>query len=1510
MLKKNGLYDPRNEHDSCGVGFVADIGARKTHLIVRQGIEILMRLQHRGSTGGDEKTGDGAGILFQIPDAFFRRVCAEKKMDLPPAGNYATGFVFMPHDKTEFSKTQGIFSKTASEENLQIIGWREVPVNKNALGQQALKTCPVMMQIFIGNEAKKETTADFERRLYLFRRLVEKRSIVALREESIFYIPSLSSKTIVYKGLLLADQLEKFYLDLSENDLSSAFSLVHQRYSTNTFPTWPLAQPFRALAHNGEINTLRGNINQMTTREKSLRSDFYGDKTKELLPIIQEGISDSACLDNVLEFLTMNGKALSHSMLMLLPQAWGEKYRLGRDIRSFFDYHAGVMEPWDGPAAVTFTDGSAIGALLDRNGLRPARYTITDDNIIVFASETGVLDIPPEKIVRKGRLGPGQIILVDFEKNRILLDNEIKTICARARPYRRWIEENRVSMHGLFDSVNPPTVDQTSIIKRQMLFGYTREDINMIIKPMAESGAEPVGSMGNDAALAVLSEKTQLLFSYFKQLFAQVTNPPIDPIREELVMSLTTFIGNSPDILHETPSHAGLIRLKNPILTDEDLLSLRNSQIKSFGATVIPMTFESNVENPGLALKKALDSICSQTEDSIASGKNILILSDRNIPETTIPIPSLLALTAINNYLCRKGLRTGASLIIETGEVREIMHYALLFGYNVTAINPYLALETVANLAVSGFLEGNMSVVKAEENYIKAVCKGLLKTMSKMGISTLRSYRGSQIFEALGLEKNFIDTYFPGTNSRISGIGLDDVALEAMLRWKKANSERHEKSIDLDGGGQYHFRKGEEKHLWTHETITKLQQASRTNNYSIYKDYAKLINDQSKNLCTIRGLFKFKKSSPIPLDEVEPESNIVKKFVTGAMSFGSISKEAHETIAAAMNRLGGMSNSGEGGEDPARNIPLPNGDCIASAIKQVASGRFGVTIEYLSNARELQIKMAQGAKPGEGGQLPGHKVDKIIAGVRHSTPGVTLISPPPHHDIYSIEDLSQLIFDLKNANPSARISVKLVSEVGVGTIAAGVSKAKADLVLISGHDGGTGASPLSSIKHAGLPWEFGLAETQQTLVMNHLRDRIKIQADGQMKTGRDIVIAAMLGAEEYGFATAPLVVCGCLMMRKCHKNTCPVGVATQDPELRKFFTGKPEYLVNFFTMLAREIREILAELGFKKLDDIIGRGDLLEKNEAINFWKAKNLDFSAIFATAPNPEHHPLRNTKNQNHSLENVKDRLLIEKAKDAIENKKNIRACFTIKNSDRTVGALLSHTIALKYGNKGLPDESINFEFRGSAGQSFGAFLSKGVTLTLIGEANDYLGKGLSGGKIVLKTPENIKFDPSINSIAGNALLYGGTSGEVYIQGQVGERFAVRNSGANAVIEGAGDHCCEYMTGGRVVILGAVGVNFGAGMSGGIAYVFDENGTFDEFCNTDTLDLDLLVLPKDISELRTIIELHHKYTGSKKAASILNDWENSLPRFVKVFPVEYKKALGQMMREDAEIKRIKVQD
>jgi glutamate synthase (NADPH/NADH) large chain len=1499
---KRGLYDFANEHDACGVGFVANVSGKKEHKIVQQGIRVLEKLMHRGAVGGDNKTGDGAGILMQIPDDFFQSVAKDSNILLPDDGEYGVGMIFLPQKKTLAEKCIKIIEKSFAGRNLPLLGWRDVPVNSDCLGELAAASCPVIKQVFTAKSSASLTTAQFERELYLVRRIMENEIAEIPGIGDSFYVVSCSSKTIVYKGLLLAPQMAEFFPDLKDKKMKSALALVHQRYSTNTFPTWSLAQPFRYMAHNGEINTLRGNLNQMSAREKAFKSDLFGDDIQKLLPVIPEGLSDSGCLDCAVEFIHTTGRSMPHTMMMLIPEAWGEQYHLGLDLKGFFEYHSALMEPWDGPAAVAFSNGDSIGALLDRNGLRPARYTITRDGFIVMASEAGVIEIPEKDVATKGRLGPGQMIYVDFEKKRVLFDSEIKHAIARQQPYRRWCEENRISLHGFFNAAVHVEVDESKLWESQTLFGYSREDVNMILKPMAESAYEPTGSMGNDAALAVLSEKPQLLFSYFKQLFAQVTNPPIDPIREEMVMSLMTYIGNQGNIIKETPQLAHLVKLKHPILTNDDLRRLQNSPVSTFQSEKLTISFKNGT---GSALKKALDKLNKASEKAVKSGKSVLVLSDRNLPEGEIPIPSLLAVASVNRYLVEKGIRTSAGLVVETGEAREVMHFALLLGFGATAVNPYLAFESISHLVSKSLTDKLINDTIAIENYIKAICKGLLKIMSKMGISTLRSYRGAQIFEALGLNDELVSKYFAGVASRINGIGLNEIAKEAKARFDNAFNPPSGQVKLLDAGGQYHFRNNGEKHLWTPETITKLQQSTWSDNYGLFKEYSALINNQEKSLCTLRGLFKFKKKKSISIDKVEPASEIVKRFVTGAMSFGSISKEAHETIAIAMNRLGGMSNSGEGGEDPARFTPLKNGDSLSSAIKQIASGRFGVTAEYLANSKELQIKVAQGAKPGEGGQLPGHKVNDVIAKVRNSTPGVTLISPPPHHDIYSIEDLAQLIYDLKNANPDARVSVKLVSEVGVGTVAAGVSKAHAEMVLISGHDGGTGASPMTSIKHAGLPWELGLAETQQTLVLNKLRDRIRVQVDGQLKTGRDVVIGAMLGAEEFGFATTALVVCGCVMMRKCHSNTCPVGVATQDPELRKRYKGKPEYLVNFFMMLAEEIREYLAELGFSKLDDIIGRSDLLEVNEAVNFWKTKNLDFSKVFECTADMGL-PVKCTQPQDYGISKAFDLKLIKVADKAIESRKSIKAEFSITNMDRSAGAMLSSVVAKKYGSEGLPDDTLNFTFKGCAGQSFGAFLSKGITFNLIGESNDYVGKGLSGGKIVVRPPDEITYNPSENIIVGNVLLYGATSGEVYINGHAGERFAIRNSGVHAVVEGVGDHCCEYMTGGRVVVLGRTGINFGAGMSGGIAYVYDKRHRFDAYCNLDMIDLETVSDPEDIKELKTMIKKHLKHTGSEKAKEILANWESELPRFVKVFPMEYRRILGQMMKEDEAVERI----
>ncbi|MCP4368422.1 MAG: glutamate synthase large subunit, partial [Deltaproteobacteria bacterium] len=1326
-------------------------------------------------------------------------------------------------------------------------------------------------------------------------------------DDDIFYIPSMSCRTIVYKGLFTATQLPGFYKDLSDHEVTSALAVVHQRYSTNTFPSWELAQPFRYIAHNGEINTLRGNLNLIRSREPSLKSDLFGHDIKKIFPVIDETGSDSSCLDNALELLVNGNRSLSHSMLMLVPEAWGDKYPIGPDERGFFEYHAGLMEPWDGPAAIAFSNGIQVGAMLDRNGLRPARYTITKSGFMVFASEVGVLDFAPEEIAEKGALRPGRMILVDLNKGRVLRNGEIKTLCARQQPYRRWVEENKITLRSFYSDVGSIEPDYDRLLFRQRLFGYSREDLRTLLRPMASNGHEPVGSMGADTPLAVFSENSQLLYSYFKQLFAQVTNPPIDPVREELVMSLMTFMGNPGNILSEIPQNSRLLKLRHPILSNDDLQRIRHLDLENFQAITLPLGFPAG--GSGKQLDMAIQQLCDQSEKAIAKGNSILILSDRDLPENLAPIPALLAVSAVNQFLAGKGKRTSAGLILETGEAREVMHIALLLGYGATAVNPYLSFETIAAMALKGELNKKLIVGVAIENYIKALCMGLLKIMSKMGISTLRSYRSAQVFQAIGLNSHFVNIYFKGTPSPIEGIGLDEIAGEANARYHEANDKSTGTPEILPSGGYYSLRRNGERHLWTPASITSLQQSTRKNDYDSYREYADLINNQAKRLSTLRGMFRFAKTKQIPIEEVEPTSEIIKRFVTGAMSFGSISREAHETIAIAMNRLNGMSNSGEGGEDPDRYKPLPNGDSRSSAVKQVASGRFGVTTEYLANAREIQIKVAQGAKPGEGGQLPGHKVNEEIARVRHSTPGVTLISPPPHHDIYSIEDLAQLIFDLKNANPDARISVKLVSEVGVGTIAAGVSKAHADMVLISGYDGGTGASPLSSIRHAGAPWELGLAETQQTLVLNKLRSRIRIQVDGQMKTGRDVIIAALLGAEEYGFATAVLVVLGCVLLRKCNKNICPVGIATQDPELRKFFAGKPEQIQNFFSMVAQEVREYMAQLGFSKMDDLIGRSDLLEMNSAVDFWKAKGLNFSKIFYRPKMDDPSPRRCTEAQRHHIKEVMDRELISQAKEALESKKKVRIQLPIRNVNRTVGAMLSGEIAKKYGNKGLPDDTIICNFKGAAGQSFGAFGARGLTFILEGEANDYMGKGLSGARIVVKPYLGADFDPSQNIIAGNVILYGATGGEVYILGKVGERFAIRNSGALAVVEGVGDHGCEYMTEGRVVILGNTGMNFAAGMSGGIAYVYDPDRLFDKNCNLEMVDLELVREEKDIKEIKELITRHAKYTGSKKAAEILHNWDARLPHFIKVFPMEYRRVLGKMSKEDEATERAEVQ-
>jgi len=1506
LPEAQGLYHPAHEHDSCGVGFTAAIDGTKSHRVVQNGMEILKNLMHRGAVGGDQATGDGAGILIQVPDEFFRKVCPEAGVKLPDEGTYAAAMVFMPRNDDLRRQCMDIVERVVADQGLGFLGWRDVPCDLTAISGQALAKRPEVMQFFV--DGKGLEGDGFERKLYVVRRLIEKKGDGLAIDEGCFYISSLSCRTLVYKGLFTAPQLPAFYPDLSDEAMKSAVALVHQRYSTNTFPSWELAQPFRYMAHNGEINTLKGNLNHMKSREASLQSDLFGDDMAKVLPVIREKGSDSSSLDNAVELLVNGGRTLDHTMLMLVPEAWGAKYPMGPDLRGFFEYHAGIMEPWDGPAAMAFSNGTVTGALLDRNGLRPARYTITRDNMIVFGSETGVLEIDPSNVAEKGALRPGEILLLDFRKKRVLKNREVKANCARKQPYRRWVEENRITLRGFYGAVVPVVPDSDSLMRRQRLFGYTREDLDVILGPMAVEGQEPVGSMGNDAPHAVLSENNQLLYNYFRQLFAQVTNPPIDPVREELVMSLMTFIGNSGNILSELPQNSRLIKLLHPIVSNEDLNILKGLKLQDFRSSVIPMGFPAG--GSGRDLEDALEQIGRHAEKALANGSRILILSDRNLSDNQAPIPALLASSALNKHLVRLGRRMNTGIVVETGEAREVMHIALLLGYGATAVNPYLAFETVAELATKNRLTKTVDVAKAMENYIKSLCKGLLKVMSKMGISTLRSYRSAQVFQAVGLSRHVVDRYFTGTSSVIEGIGLDEIAHEANQRHREAFYSIESERDILPSGGHYRLRKDGERHLWTSRSISTLQHAVRTGDYSLYRQYADMINDQSRKQSTLRGMFAFKYGNAVPLHDVEPASEIMKRFVTGAMSFGSISKEAHEAIAIAMNRIGGRSNSGEGGEDPVRYIPLENGDSKSSAIKQIASGRFGVTTEYLVNAKDLQIKIAQGAKPGEGGQLPGHKVNSEIARVRHSTPGVTLISPPPHHDIYSIEDLAQLIFDLKNVNPSAIVSVKLVAEAGVGTVAAGVAKAHADAVLISGGDGGTGASPLSSIKHAGGPWETGLAETQQTLILNGLRDRIRIQVDGQIKTGRDVIVGALLGAEEFGFATSILVTLGCVMMRKCHKNTCPVGIATQDERLRQLFNGKPEFVVNFLRMVAEEAREIMARLGFRTMDEIIGRSDLLVTDQAVTFWKTRGIDMGRIF-------HNPWagddtvarRAIRTQPSDIDDVFDLDLIKQARPALEDGEKVEITARVKNCMRTVGTMLSGEIARRYGDKGLPEDTIVCRFNGYAGQSFGAFAARGLTMILEGEANDYLGKGLSGGKIIVKPQAECTFDPSDNIIAGNVLLYGATSGEAYIYGKAGERFAIRNSGATAVVEGVGDHGCEYMTGGRVVVLGETGINFAAGMSGGMAYVYDPDQVFDQRCNLEMVDLEIIADSGEAGELKAMIGRYADYTDSAKAREILANWDECLPNFVKVFPMEYRKVLGQMIREDVETERQEIQ-
>jgi len=1545
-MHAQGLYDPANEHDACGVGFIAHIKGKKNHSIVEQGLLILKNLDHRGAVGADPLMGDGAGILIQIPDQYYREEMSKQGVELPPPGEYGVGMIFLPKENASRIACEQEIERSVLAEGQVVLGWRDVPVDMDMpMSPTVREKEPVIRQIFIGRGPDIMVTDALERKLYVIRKssghAIQALNLIHGKE---FFVPSMSARTVVYKGLLLADQVGVYYKDLQDPRCVSALALVHQRFSTNTFPEWPLAHPYRLIAHNGEINTVKGNFNWMRAREGVMQSAVLGDDLKKLFPLIYEGQSDTACFDNALELLLMAGYPLAQAMMMMVPEAWENHTLMDDNRRAFYEYHAAMMEPWDGPAALAFTDGRHIGGTLDRNGLRPARYIVTDDDLVVMASESGVLPIPESKIIQKWRLQPGKMFLIDLDAGRIIDDKELKDTYANAKPYKQWISSVRVKLDEL--KAEPFESGSTiPLLDRQQVFGYTQEDVKFLMAPMASGGEEAIGSMGNDSPLAVMSNKNKTLYNYFKQLFAQVTNPPIDPIREAMVMSLVSFIGPRPNLLDTNNINPPMrLEVSQPILDYADIAKLRNISAHTGGKF---KSHELNICYPVAWGKEGIEarlaSLCAKAVDAVKSGHNILIISDRKVDSEQVAIPALLATSAIHLHLVSKGLRTSTGLVVDTGSARETHHFALLAGYGAEAIHPYLAMDTLTEMAKG--LPGDLSGDKAIYNFQKAIGKGLLKVMSKMGISTYMSYCGAQIFEAIGLNKALVDKYFKGTASNVEGIGVFEVAEEALRLHRAAFSSDPVLANALDAGGEYAFRIRGEEHMWTPDAIAKLQHSTRANNFNSYKEYAQIINDQSKRHMTLRGLFEFKidPSKAISIDEVEPAKEIVKRFATGAMSLGSISTEAHATLAIAMNRIGGKSNTGEGGEDVNRyrnelkgipikqgatlaseigkdvievDIPLQAGDSLRSRIKQVASGRFGVSAEYLISADQIQIKMAQGAKPGEGGQLPGHKVTDYIATLRVSVPGVGLISPPPHHDIYSIEDLAQLIHDLKNVNPRASISVKLVSEVGVGTVAAGVAKAKSDHVVIAGHDGGTGASPLSSIKHAGSPWELGLAETQQTLVLNGLRNRIRVQADGQMKTGRDVVIGALLGADEFGFATAPLVVEGCIMMRKCHLNTCPVGVATQDPVLRAKFSGKPEHVVNFFFFIAEEARQIMAQLGIRTFNELIGRSDLLDRTKAIQHWKAQGLDFSKIFYQPVSAT--PYFHTEEQDHGLDKALDHKLIAQARTALDKGEKVSFISPIRNLNRTVGAMLSGEVAKRYGNEGLPDDTIHIQLQGTAGQSAGAFLAHGVTLDLVGEGNDYVGKGLSGGRIIVRPNTEFRGRAVDNMISGNTVLYGATTGEAFINGVVGERFAVRNSGAIAVVEGTGDHGCEYMTGGTVVVLGGTGRNFAAGMSGGIAYVYDEAGDFAGKCNMAMVALDKVLSDTEQEAstdravwhslqrggsgqtdeviLRGLIERHFKYTGSTRARYLLDNWAASRSKFVKVFPTEYKRALGEL--------------
>ena len=1496
-----GLYHPAYEHDACGVGFVVNIKGGKSHSIIQQALQILVNLDHRGACGCEANTGDGAGILIQMPHDFLRLVSNEARLKLPPQGDYAVGMLFLPPDPSQEAACRQIFEQIAHEEGQRVLGWRIIPTSSQGLGHTAQVSEPAMRQVFILRNHKLTDGAAFERKLYVIRKRAENaiRYSGKVPGGEYFYVSSLSHRTLIYKGMLLTTQLPRYFPDLMHPAMESALALVHSRFSTNTFPSWSRAHPYRYMAHNGEINTLRGNINWMHARQELFESDLFGEDIKKILPVVATDGSDSAMFDNCLELLVLSGRSLPHAIMMMIPEPWTRHESMSTEKKAFYEYHSCLMEPWDGPAAISFTDGVRIGAVLDRNGLRPSRYYVTKDDLVILASEVGVLDLPAERVLQKGRLQPGRMLLVDTDLGRIVADEVIKQRVATEQPYRAWLDDQLIRLRDVPDPKTKPETEHNTVLQRQLAFGYTFEDLRILMAPMARDGTEALGSMGTDTPLAVLSNKPQLLFSYFKQLFAQVTNPPIDCIREDIIMSASVAIGSEANLLKPGPENARLIELKSPILTNEEFQKLKHLDLPGFKSITLPILFRAADGAGGLA--KAMDDLCAKASQAVRDGFNVVVLSDRGVDQHHAPIPSLLAVSGVHHHMIREGTRTRIGLVLESGEPREVHHFCTLIGYGCAAINPYLAFESLDYMIRQGLLSG-LEHPAACSNYLKAAVKGVVKVISKMGISTIQSYWGAQIFEAVGLQKAFVDRYFSWTPSRIEGIGIDEIAREVLQRHQRAFPERQVNGAVLDSGGQYQWRENGEFHLFNPMTVHKLQAAVRSGNFKVFQEYSTLVNEQSRHLCTLRGLLDFKKYKPVPIDEVEPVEAIMRRFKTGAMSYGSISKEAHEALAIAMNRIGGKSNTGEGGEDPDRYHPLPNGDSKNSAIKQVASGRFGVTSEYLVNARELQIKMAQGAKPGEGGQLPGQKVYPWIAKVRHSTPGVGLISPPPHHDIYSIEDLAELIHDLKNANHHARISVKLVSEIGVGTVAAGVAKAHADVVLISGHDGGTGASPLTGIKHAGLPWELGLAEAHQTLLLNDLRSRIIVEADGQLKTGRDVVIAALLGAEEFGFATAPLVALGCIMMRACHLNTCPVGVATQDPELRKRFAGQPEHVVNFMQMIAREVRELMAELGFRQFNKMIGRSDRLDVKNAMEHWKARGIDLSNLLYQPEVPTEVGRFCQIPQDHGLDDAMDnRVLLKLCAPAIERKEQVIAALPIRNVNRVVGTITGSEITRKWGADGLPEDTIQIHFTGSAGQSFGAFIPRGMTFTLEGDANDYLGKGLSGGKIIVFPPERSTFVPEDNIIIGNVAFYGATSGEAFIRGMAGERFCVRNSGITAVVESVGDHGCEYMTGGRVVILGGTGRNFAAGMSGGIAYVLDRTGDLPARCNMQLVTLEPLTDPDEVEEVWKLVQKHHALTGSELATRVLADWQNMTRKFVKVIPRDYKRVLDSLKRVKA---------